>query len=205
MSPKTLQQQEEIRQKSKKKIADAALFLFAQKGYYSTTISDIANHAKVSKGLMYNYFKSKEELLDEIVGKMLEIPLSSENVFGKINDPREALEMIVEKIEKETADNLYHWKLQTTLFLQPGIMEKYSQKLDEVTKYMEGEIHHLFEKAGSQNPKLDTALFLSGIEGIQLFHIYKPNIISPKETRKHLLEKIFNDIKTNKNNEIKQV
>ena len=46
---------------------DAALELFVTYGYQGTTISQIAKKASVSKGLLYNYFKSKEELLHEII------------------------------------------------------------------------------------------------------------------------------------------
>ena len=42
---------------------DVALQHFANKGFHATTIYHIAEHAGISKGLMYNYFNSKEELL----------------------------------------------------------------------------------------------------------------------------------------------
>lgn len=43
-------------------LLDAALYCFANRGYEATTIDDIVRHAKVSKGAIYNYFKSKEEI-----------------------------------------------------------------------------------------------------------------------------------------------
>ena len=43
-------------------IVKTALRLFAKNGYSNTPISLIAKTAKVSQGLMYNFFKSKEEL-----------------------------------------------------------------------------------------------------------------------------------------------
>jgi len=44
-----------------------ALELFASKGFYSTTIPDIAASLKMSAGNMYNYFKSKDILAKEII------------------------------------------------------------------------------------------------------------------------------------------
>ena len=44
-----------------------ALELFASKGFYSTTIPDIAISVKMSVGNMYNYFKSKDILAEEII------------------------------------------------------------------------------------------------------------------------------------------
>lgn len=55
--------------KEEKKIAiiNSALSLFATKGFYSTTIPDIAKALNMSVGNMYNYFKSKDILAKEII------------------------------------------------------------------------------------------------------------------------------------------
>jgi len=47
-------------------ILDAAITVFANKGYHATRISDIAQHAEIAYGLVYHYFKNKEEILDTI-------------------------------------------------------------------------------------------------------------------------------------------
>ena len=67
MPPRTEKQFKEIRKDKKKIILDTSLELFAEKGIHSTSISMIAKKAGISKGLLYNYFDSKEELLKEIV------------------------------------------------------------------------------------------------------------------------------------------
>jgi AcrR family transcriptional regulator len=46
----------------KTSIIENSLKLFSQKGFYNTTIPDIAKAMKMSVGNMYNYFSSKEEL-----------------------------------------------------------------------------------------------------------------------------------------------
>ena len=45
-----------------KRIIDAAVRVFAQKGYASATIADIAASAEIGKGTIYEYFDSKEDL-----------------------------------------------------------------------------------------------------------------------------------------------
>ncbi len=47
-------------------IVDSAITVFAEKGYHETRISDIARNAKIAYGLVYHYFKNKEEILDTI-------------------------------------------------------------------------------------------------------------------------------------------
>jgi AcrR family transcriptional regulator len=44
-------------------IIDAAIKLFSDKGYYRTTILEIAREAGISSGLIYQYFKEKEDVL----------------------------------------------------------------------------------------------------------------------------------------------
>ncbi len=46
---------------------DTALELFGTEGFDKTSISSIASKAGISKGLLYNYFSSKEELIKTII------------------------------------------------------------------------------------------------------------------------------------------
>ncbi|WP_088008232.1 TetR/AcrR family transcriptional regulator [Indiicoccus explosivorum] len=51
----------------KKQIIDAAYLLFVDKGYAATSIQDILDKAKISKGTFYNHFTSKAECLRAIL------------------------------------------------------------------------------------------------------------------------------------------
>ena len=55
------------KEQKKEQIMQSALELFSVKGFYNTTIPDIANALKMSVGNMYNYFKSKDLLAKEII------------------------------------------------------------------------------------------------------------------------------------------
>ena len=48
------------------KILDAAAQLFLQKGYQNTTLQDIIDATKLSKGAVYHHFKSKEEIAQKV-------------------------------------------------------------------------------------------------------------------------------------------
>jgi len=53
-------------------ILDAAKGAFAEKGFEGTSIADIARTAQISDGLVYRYFRSKRELLYEVLRKFYE-------------------------------------------------------------------------------------------------------------------------------------
>jgi AcrR family transcriptional regulator len=50
-------------QERPEELAASALRLFTERGYYSTTVDDVAKAAGVTKGAVYHHFDSKEELL----------------------------------------------------------------------------------------------------------------------------------------------
>jgi len=47
-------------------ILDAAVRVFARQGFHTCRVSDIADEARVAYGLVYHYFKSKDEILDTL-------------------------------------------------------------------------------------------------------------------------------------------
>lgn len=56
----------------KSELLDAAQKLFIEKGYAKTTVTDILNVHGLSKGVFYYYFKSKEEVMDAIIQRMVD-------------------------------------------------------------------------------------------------------------------------------------
>lgn len=53
-------------------IVETAVRLFAESGYHDTTIDDIAREAQISKGLVYKYFKDKNDVLFFVLCHVLE-------------------------------------------------------------------------------------------------------------------------------------
>jgi AcrR family transcriptional regulator len=53
----------------KEKLLGASMRLFLRKGYAGTTVNEIATSAGVSKGGLYWYFKSKEEVIEAIIDR----------------------------------------------------------------------------------------------------------------------------------------
>jgi AcrR family transcriptional regulator len=54
-------------QRTRQAILDAALELFADKGYFGTSLRDVAAAVGVRESALYNYFKSKEALFDALI------------------------------------------------------------------------------------------------------------------------------------------
>lgn len=79
-------------------LVDVALQLFAEKGFESTSVQDVVAAAGVTKGAMYHYFASKDDLLAEIYARVLRLQMQrlasfveqgapvEERVFGAAAD-----------------------------------------------------------------------------------------------------------------------
>jgi TetR/AcrR family transcriptional regulator, transcriptional repressor for nem operon len=57
---------------TRRQIVDAADDLFYSRGYSHTSFADIAAAVKISRGNFYYHFKTKDEILDAVIGKRLE-------------------------------------------------------------------------------------------------------------------------------------
>ena len=64
VQPQTRQRRKEARPQE---LLDAALDLFVEKGFAATRSEEVAQRAGVSKGTLYLYYPSKEELLKEVI------------------------------------------------------------------------------------------------------------------------------------------
>jgi len=53
-------------EEKRRQILDAAVRVFARKGFHASRVGDIAEEAGVAHGLLYHYFESKDQLLEEI-------------------------------------------------------------------------------------------------------------------------------------------
>jgi TetR/AcrR family fatty acid metabolism transcriptional regulator len=50
----------------RRQLLDAAVRVFARKGFYASRVGDIAEEAGVAHGLLYHYFKSKDQVLEAV-------------------------------------------------------------------------------------------------------------------------------------------
>jgi TetR/AcrR family transcriptional regulator, transcriptional repressor of aconitase len=64
--PKVSQKYLDIR---RSEILDAAILCFSRDGFHRTTMKDIVRQSKLSPGAIYNYFKSKEEIIQAIANR----------------------------------------------------------------------------------------------------------------------------------------
>ncbi|MFT7003210.1 MAG: AcrR family transcriptional regulator [Sulfurimonas sp.] len=103
------------KEEKKELIIKNALKIFALKGFYNTTIPDIANSLKMSAGNMYNYFKSKDILAKEII-KYISVYLGGK--LKEINESNLSTEEKTTKIVKVYFETAIHKPEMIDYFLR---------------------------------------------------------------------------------------
>jgi AcrR family transcriptional regulator len=165
MSPRSKAQFEELREASMSKIMDASLELFGTRGYEATSINLIAKEAGVSKGLIYNYFESKEDLLKGLIDRLMK---EGEDIMYRqiTDDPKKNLEAIFRLSFKWMRENQQMNRLIFNLVMQVDKFDFVHQlavtKMKEYLKILEG----LLQQTGTPNYREEARIISILFDGI---------------------------------------
>jgi TetR/AcrR family transcriptional regulator, fatty acid metabolism regulator protein len=88
----------------RRQILEAAVHVFAKKGFHASRVGDIAEEAGIAYGLVYHYFKSKEELLETIFRD------TWTQMLARIHEVQEAGVPAAEAVRQVTALLLRTWR-----------------------------------------------------------------------------------------------
>lgn len=95
------EQNQKMKDERREQILSKALMLYAKRGLSATKITDIASASGISQGLIYHYYRSKEEIFIELIG----------NAFARLNEacrwlesqpllPKEKIEFAIKELLK---------------------------------------------------------------------------------------------------------
>jgi AcrR family transcriptional regulator len=97
------------------KILNAAIKIFADKGYQYATIAEIAKEAGISKGLIHFYFESKLDLILSVILSFLEhVNMINAKKLIDANSPVDSLKAVFETFQElllKDEENLYWGKI----------------------------------------------------------------------------------------------
>ena len=188
MSPRSKEQIEQIRINSIQNILGAAFKLMAQNGYESTSISQIAKEAGVSKGLMYNYFDSKEDLLKAFLNDAM---AEADKLISEIitSDPSETLRNLFQWFFNELRERPEHWRLLTELTLKIDkfdfVQDMARIKMKEYVVF----VSTLLEEIGVPNANEEAQLIAGLCDGIGIQYLVIGKDYPLDEIENYLIKK----------------
>jgi AcrR family transcriptional regulator len=106
MNP-TLSRRERKKLETRQGLLEAALALFREKGYEATTVEEITEQADVAKGTFFNYFSSKEVLLDELaVWRVEQLRVALDVTEGAPASPVGRIKLLLRLLHQQHAHDL---------------------------------------------------------------------------------------------------
>ena len=187
MSPRSKRQFEVMREKGREKIVGAALKLFAEKGYYSTSMDDVVRRARVSKGSAYHYFDSKEALLEAVVVDGL---TAFESVVGQVEGqalPKEKLATLINISFGMLEDDMRFWKLYFSLLTQTTLPTSIKKVLQSVVGNMFEYMRRLFEEMGVEDAGGESKILGAMLDGVFLHYVLVGGDYPLDEMRRKIL------------------
>lgn len=189
--PRTPEANELIRNVAKEKIRIAAIEVFTEKGFHSASIEDIAKKAGISKGLLYNYFKGKTDLLAELVQRRMEEIIQVMEAAIQLPSPKEQLFYIAEhsllNVKEQPKAYRFYLHLQTHPESDLSV-SVYSQMLkDEMVRQALVQVE-IFRKLNASNPEVESLHFSTALHGIMLMYSMYPATIQLEALKQEMIE-----------------
>lgn len=172
----------------RQQVIDAAIKCFARKGLHDTTMKDIAQEAGVSYGIVYHYFRNKEDIINATWQESKKARAAS---FQKVKQSTAAemldqvLDMSLGRLDKPEV--IREMRLRVQLFgealLNPRFMKNVRETWDDTLAHLE-EIIRYGQEQGEVDPTIDAralARFSLAIrDGIVLQKTLNPEVDVPK-------------------------
>ena len=186
----------EYEQNQRKKIMEGASKVFAKYGYGQTTMDQICKALTLSKGAVYTYFKSKEELYIMIMESIFEnryVLLSSS--FKETDPFMVKLEKIIDCLESLVIreDHVYA-RLSVEGFLESDRIESLQKiKADSYNRFY-NLLYDLLTKeqeAGKFSPKFDISgmvtVMMATLDGLMMYSLLKERKLDVNQIREAVL------------------
>ncbi|GAH05063.1 unnamed protein product, partial [marine sediment metagenome] len=160
-----------IKRKKASLIIDTALLRFSEEGYKSTSMQSIAKEANVSKGNLYNYFESKEALLESVLRYGLDqFSEFYEQLSSGITSEKKFEQAIRSNFDMIKSNKVF-WKLYFSLISQPTAQLLFAKIIGPFLEEYMKVFETYFQKKGDKNPAATALLLGSSLDGISLGYI----------------------------------
>jgi len=182
----------EYKEEAKKRIIAAGVEVMSEKGYSQTTMEDIAAHLGVSKGALYLYFKSKDDLIVESAKNMQSHLSQLRRMQMAASPTRSPLDVWIEIFDNflpfDPKINTLYFELVAITERNPEINKISAKNLGEEIEMIEHEIASQQQKGlvrTDADPRTIAVAMISIFNGLRLMNILG---VDQNEIRKRWIE-----------------
>jgi AcrR family transcriptional regulator len=174
---------------SKSKFIDAARKVIARLGVNNATVQSIVDEAGSSKGALYHYYNSKNDILYDVMDQSLN---KSTQVTQQLNSAEFSIEQVYESIcegmtelfqKKKDESRVQFYLAHEAMLGNEEIQVKFNDKYGEWIDQVEQTMLILY---GSENTLLNRAMaatFIAAVDGLVMQNLMGVKAVSPREIR----------------------
>ena len=190
-----------IKKQKKRKILEKAFELLRKNGYADTKVEDITKALGISKGSFYTYFKTKEELLCELLENIKKFEMEKYSKVEIDENPRKTLENFIKERFRSFLELLNNADIGVVKsFTQNTIGEKFHEEMTKFFKsFIKENILLRYESNREYDVEIISDFIISAINNYLIKKIVckKEYIFSSKEEFDGIVEdnqKLINEI-----------
>lgn len=154
----------------KQQIIDAALLLFADRGFQGTSTSLIAKEAQVSEALIFKYFGNKNKLLVYLIKTGYEKAVEYSRGMLQEKDPLKFIQKTIELPSLFVKDDPLFWKLQKRLLVELDFSQKQHERFILPVYAL---LKKAFTELGYQQPEKETEVILMLVDALWKLQVSK--------------------------------
>jgi len=155
----------------KERILEAARRLISRNGITGATMRGIAEEAGLSTGAIYHYYKSKEEILYDVMDESLSVSTQMAarvrtSEFQKDEVIEEIYANIITRFKKNDENRLQFYLAQEAMQGNEELSEKFRQKYQDWIGGTQELIEKLYQKEPTKYDKAFATLLIGAIDGV---------------------------------------
>jgi AcrR family transcriptional regulator len=147
------------------RLVHAAMACFAEQGFATVTVRDIAARAELSVGVLYRHFHGKDALLLAAFERsMTEVRATFDEAMAA--SPQARLGVLVRAAAATVRDHLAFWQLGYAARHQPAVIGALGEALTSWTREIVAVLTALLREAGCGEPELEALALFAQIDGM---------------------------------------
>ena len=188
MAPRSEAQFAQIREERKDQILEAALHVFAEDSYHGSSMANVAKKAKISKGLIYNYFESKEEILKTLIIDLFDEMMETFEVNPEVPLSKDGFIKVIETSVDEVVKNPQRWKLYMSLSFQPDVMPIMMEEMMPKIQPFMMMMSNYFVARGHEDPMTTMRYYSAVLDGVQMHILMDPENFPVEKVKQMMID-----------------
>ena len=189
MSPRTSKQNEDARAAARARLLEAALEVFASRGYSATPVDAIAERAGVSVGLLYYHFASKRAVLQAIVAQSLADIGTTFAAADRAPRAADRLPALLRSVAAVMARHHRFWRVFYGLRMQAGVLDDIGAVVPESAAAIAESLERYLRDIRWPDPEIEARLLFAQIDGMCQHYVLDPTRYPLERMIERLIER----------------